>query len=395
MKWRCKTASACDFEFLYSNHRNPSARYENCPLDLMICRACGLVALDTDSIDEAWLADYYSKFNPFERPGELPAAHRAMREGQVRWVLDDLSPDHETHTVLDVGCGAGYALKLFRDAGYDIWGIDHSSVMIESIAETYGIPGYVGGFDPKVVERRYDIVTCMGTLEHLLDPSQEIDKFNQALTDDGFLFVEVPDAEFPRWNMVPDHLCFEHLFHFTERTLGRLLELGGFEVVAVDHLEYGPDSGNPECVLRVLARRTANPRTRYLDESDYEHEVEVIREYRRKHDEYLALFDERLRKIAEKVGDEALAIYCGGEHTAALLDRFDLSRFNVPVILDSDPAIAGSEIKGIPVRHSSEAAAKPVHHYLLSTTNHERVIYDQLKAIDPTFRVYGLYQQLD
>lgn len=395
MKWTCKPGAGCDFELLFENHRNPSARYDDCPRDLMICRSCGIVALDTDSIDDDWLADYYSKFNPFERPGVLPEGHRAMREGQVEWVIDNLPDDRGVRTVLDVGCGAGYALKLFRDRGYDVWGIDHSRVMIESVAATYGIPGYVGGFDPGIVERRYGIVTCVGTLEHFLDPAREIGKFREAVEDGGLLFLEVPDAEFPRWNMVPDHLCFEHLFHFTERTLGRLLELGGFEVTAVAHLEYPADSGNPECVLRVLARKVDAPRTRYVDVNDIERERAVIGEYRQKHDEYLAAFSARLREIKAKVGSERLAIYCGGEHTASLLDRFDFSDVDLAVIFDSDPAIAGTEIKGIPVRHGSEAAAMSIRHYLLSTTNHEKVIYEQLKAMDPGCSVYGLYSQLD
>ena len=394
MRWRCKSRE-CDFEQVYSNHHNPSARYAHAPVDVLICRSCGLVALDSDEVTEEWISQYYATFNPFERPGPLTPGHRALRAEQVAWVLDNLPEGHGVRTVLDVGCGAGYMLALLRDHGFDVRGLDESPAMIENLRATYGIEGTVGSFDAETAGGPYDLVTCVTVLEHMLDASATIGTLACVLDDGGFVYVEVPDAEFPRADMVPDHLAFEHLFHFTERTLARLLELGGFEIIEVAHVDNPADSGNPESALRILARLVETPRPRYIGVNDYEHELDVLRRYRKQHEAYLARFDERLRDLKSKVGDEELVIYCAGEHTAALLDRFDLGAFTIPFIVDGDPAIAGSEIAGIPVRHRSELPGTPVRHFLLSTTNHEREIYEDLKALDPAFRVYGLYTQLD
>ena len=90
-----------------------------------------------------------------------------------------------------------------------------------------------------------------------------------------------------------------------------------------------------------------------------------------------------------------MAIHCAGEHTALLLDRFDVSGFDIPYIFDGDPAITGRKIKGIPIRHSSEIAKSDVKHFLMSTTNHENEIYTALKEKVPDCRVYGLYEDFD
>src|SRR5207237_77592 len=140
-------------------------------------------------------------------------------------------------SVLDVGCGAGYMLSLFRDRGFDVHGIDQSPAMIENLRTTYGIEGVAGSFEAATAGGPYDLVTCVTVLEHMLDPGATIETLAAVLAAEGFAYIEVPDAEFPRAEMVPDHLAFEHLFHFTERTLGRLLELGGFEIVSVAHVE--------------------------------------------------------------------------------------------------------------------------------------------------------------
>ena len=392
---KCNLCGSGRSEYLFSNFKKESARHADYPLDVHICRGCGLVFLNMDKVSEAALERYYTTSNTFERPGALFEGHKPLREGQMQWALDHLPADFRGKKVLDVGCGAGYVLKLFKDKGFQTWGNDYSPAMIRNLRELYGIDGYQGPFSPERVERLYDLITCITVLEHLPDPNRVLGEFGRTLAPGGFLFLEVPDAEFPRWDMVPDHIAYDHLYHWTERTLGRMLEQNGFEVAAAAHVENAPDSGNPECVLRMLARKGDNLRARARDVNDYEREKEVLRRYKEKHDGYLAGFQRKIDEVKKKTAGESLAIFCAGEHTATLLSRFDFSGLRIPFLFDNDPAVAGKSLAGIPVRHGSEAAQKEVRHYLLSTTNHEKAIYENLKKLDPDSRVYGLYASLD
>ncbi|HND64753.1 MAG TPA: class I SAM-dependent methyltransferase [Elusimicrobiota bacterium] len=392
---RCNICGAERFEWVFKNFNKPSSRHAAVPLDVLICRSCGLVCLDLTGLEPSTLAAYYTTSNTFERPTALYEGHRPMRESQVRWIAERLPSGPAGRKLLDVGCGAGYVLKLFKDRGFAVWGNDFSPAMIKNLRDTWGIPGYQGPFSPERVERSYDVITCLCVLEHTLDPADVVRQFHGTLTPGGFLALEVPDAEFPRHDMVPDHLAFDHLYHWTERTLGRLVERFGFEVVAVEHVDNPPDSGNPEPTLRLLARKTENPRRVYGEINDYDREKKVLLEYRRRHDAYLKSFQDKIDAIKTKVGDRPLAIFCGGEHTATLLSRFDFSAFNISCVYDNDPAIAGKTLGKYPIRPGSEAATSGVQHILLSTTNHERSIHDELKRANPALRVYGLYSVLD
>lgn len=392
---RCATCGGREQQFLFSNRRSPNVRFDKSPLDVWICCDCGTVFLDSRAISESQLAEYYSAYSTFEPPGPLAEGHKALRESQVSWIVRHFPPNHRVRRVIDIGCGSGYVLELFRRLGCEVRGTDLSSVMIEALKSTYGIEGYAGPFDPDRVDERFDLATCITVLEHLREPRDMLERCRRVLTPDGYLYLEVPDAARPLWAMLPEHIAFEHLYHWSERPLGRLVEASGFEVVATESFQNPPDSGNPEVVLRMLARRSDTARLSYAGANDYEQQLAVMREYRRRHTEYVAAFGLRLDRIRDRIAGEPLAIYCGGDHTAVLLSTFDFSRFDVQCIFDGDPAIDGGEIMGIPIRHSSTLRPGGFRHFLLSTTNHEQEIFRFLKNRDPRCRVYGLYTTFD
>jgi hypothetical protein len=75
-------------------------------------------------------------------------------------------------------------------------------------------------------------------LEHLTDPLAAIQRARTLLTDDGRLLISVPNlASLQARLFGPDWLHLDlprHLFHFTPRSLERLLERSGFRVERID-----------------------------------------------------------------------------------------------------------------------------------------------------------------
>ena len=391
---KCNTCDSSDIEFLFSNSLSSTVRMDDIPRDVMICRDCGQVFLDVSKISEADLGAYYTNFNPFEVPGALVEDHQSARREQCGWVVSNL----EKHGVsvkgqklLEVGCGTGFLLNLFNEAGFDVEGVEFSSKMAENVREVYKLSCHGGGFDPEVLSPPYDCIASVTVLEHVWDPKAAVASFHALLADGGFLYLEVPDAEFPRADMIPDHLAFEHIHHWTERTLGRLLNSCGFEILEVEHIENAEDSGNPEAVVRIFARKGNGAEDRYAKVNDYEREKAVLADFRNRHDDYRAAIQTKIRKFLEEAGDEPFAIYCGGLHTSSLLELFDFSGRTPACIFDGDMAIAGRELNGIRIHHGSTVAEHPIRHFLLSTTNHERSIHAYLKSIDAGYRVAGIY----
>ena len=392
---RCTTCDSENNELLWSNLKKDSPRHKSQPLDVLICKDCGLVFLDLTGLSEETLFDYYSNTNTFEKPGPLPEGHKALRDHQVNWALEQLPNGVKPKSFLDVGCGAGYISNLYKQLSDDVMGTDLSHAMIANLKDLYGIDGKQGPFSADLVNRKFDFISCITVLEHMYDPKEEILEMKKCINEDGFLFIEVPDAEFPRSDTIVDHLAFDHLWHFTVGTLSRLMERCGFKILGTFQRLNSLNSGNPEATFRVVGQLCSEPFEKEYQKNYYEAEKLALAKYKDDHNLYLDSFQDKLDKIQAKIGDEAVAIFPGGEHTGTLLERFDFSKFNIVNIYDNDPAVTGKKFFGINIRHGSEAALDETGHYLLSTTNHEKSICEQLKSKKPNVKVYGLYNELD
>ena len=100
---------------------------------------------------------------------------------------------------------------------------------------------------------RFDIVHSCHTIEHLADPARVLADHWRTLKRDGLLVVDAPSAEFlGSDDVVEEWFIDKHLFHFSPRTLTRMIEMAGFEIVE------GPDRADRENLL-IVARKVATP----------------------------------------------------------------------------------------------------------------------------------------
>lgn len=91
-------------------------------------------------------------------------------------ILDLIAP-RRGERLLDVGCGTGVHLDLFRSSGCDVTGIDPSAPMLAVARQKLGqkvelLPGKAE--DLPFSDNEFDIVTLILTLEFAVDPEKAI-----------------------------------------------------------------------------------------------------------------------------------------------------------------------------------------------------------------------------
>lgn len=134
---------------------------------------------------------------------------------------------------LDIGCAYGFSLDVARQFGFDVWGNDLNREAIKYARKALNIvnaePGYLK--DINYENDFFDVTMMLGTIEHFQNPQDEVGEARRILKPGGILAVMTVDMDsiIGRGTLRPP----EHLYYFSKRTLRKLLEKNGFEVLNV------------------------------------------------------------------------------------------------------------------------------------------------------------------
>jgi len=89
--------------------------------------------------------------------------NHASAEDMAQYIITTMNPD----TVLEVGCGVGKLVKELRNKNIDAYGVENSEKCVrESSIRNFIIQGNIFQLD-FIGSETYDVVICLGILEHL------------------------------------------------------------------------------------------------------------------------------------------------------------------------------------------------------------------------------------
>ena len=139
--------------------------------------------------------------------------------------------------ILDVGCAAGFFLKVAQDRGWDVHGVELSEDMAAYTERLTGasVASRVTALDAEPAS--FDAITCWEYIEHIPEPRVEVQRLVRLLKPGGVLALSTPNTRCweavhqpERWREFkpPAHIGF-----FTAATLRWMLSSCGLEVVAL------------------------------------------------------------------------------------------------------------------------------------------------------------------
>jgi len=225
---------------------------ETFPFHNYVCRTCGLVQI-VDPIDPALL---YKGFNYNFSSWKL----EVHQEDELNRIFSAGRP----RSAVEIGCNDGKFLNELRQRGVaSCVGIEPNHVQGE-IARGRGLEVYTSWVEPElcrtIVDKhgRFDFVDSRQVLEHVPD----VDKFfacvDILLSDEGLLFIDVPNFA-PALALGDCTVMWEeHCTYFTDETLRALLRRHGFD--PFDDATYDFAGGTVAMLSRRTTRRTETPR---------------------------------------------------------------------------------------------------------------------------------------
>lgn len=220
------------------------AKYRSCIekifFNIVKCQECGLVYLnprpDNEEIKKYYPPSYHSR----AQKGVVDIEKTKIwgipwREAMDRKVKPILKYKNEG-SILDIGCGDGSLLKYMKELGWQSYGIDMNEGSSRYAREVLGLDVLCGRLEETDYPQEFfDVIILFHVMEHLNNPSEALKRIYSLLKKDGFLFIEVPNFNSfearvfrSKWVGIAAPV---HLYHFTPRTLEKMLWNCGFESV--------------------------------------------------------------------------------------------------------------------------------------------------------------------
>ena len=95
-----------------------------------------------------------------------------------------------TYRLLDVGCGVGGFLEYFRELGWEVEGNDPDPTACAAAKEFLNLDIKCIEGEQMQLDKKYDLIVIIGSLEHCRDPKKILSLCHKALADDGVIIIE-------------------------------------------------------------------------------------------------------------------------------------------------------------------------------------------------------------
>lgn len=227
------------------------------PLDTVLCSGCGTLRANPYPDDDG-IADFYTHhYQQMYARSDDRVAYFAKQRGYGQRVLEEVRgwlP--EGAFVFEAGCGAGGALEVLRQGGFQVSGCDFSQELVD-YGCTRGLPLHWG---PPLAALKSlpapSLIYMHHVFEHVREPLAQLEGLREVLAPGGKVLIIVPDvsriSEFPfPAGDLRLFLHIAHRFNFSLTGFRMLAARAGFEV---ESLQQRDANQSPE-FWAVLVRK--------------------------------------------------------------------------------------------------------------------------------------------
>lgn len=250
--------------------------------DVRSCDDCTLVFLDQNSFQfppDFYQREYHQTYLTHIEPDAIDPAkyHEKMLIASRPWVERIRSLLQGGETVLDVGCSTGHIMVGIKDKARAVFGHELNPKEAAFCRNQLGLEVDGNPLEKRFAPASFDYITLIFVLEHIAQPVEFLRRLKRFLKPGGKFVILVPNIDDPLLKLyaIPAfrefYYCIEHLFYYSPRTLGRVLETAGLsgrietvqEYPLVNHLNWAI-RGQPS---DTLAARSTSPVTDLHDKS--------------------------------------------------------------------------------------------------------------------------------
>lgn len=217
------------------------------PWDILKCRNCGLVFMGNHNHHQ--LDDSY--WNG-KRHMEIYEAQdvQNVSDKNFQKELQRIEELKERGKLLDIGCGLGHFLRLARQDGWKVWGVEIAHPAVEYARNNFSLDIYAGTVENcNLKDTSIDVVTMWDVIEHIENPLETLAATQKKLKKGGLLVIKTPDEKSlfkkggrflylisgRKISFLLKYLYYlPHYFYYNRLTIQKLLEKFGFKIIKIE-----------------------------------------------------------------------------------------------------------------------------------------------------------------
>jgi cyclopropane fatty-acyl-phospholipid synthase-like methyltransferase len=205
-------------------------------IQLMECQKCEFCFTKEIPIDPDFFpARYDIQFDP------AAEAQNNFKEHILEQSFNLLKKHGRTSgELLDIGCFAGILMRYSEKLGFNSNGVELNPTMADYSKEVLGLNVYKGTIlSFPCEEEKYDVITLIDVLEHLLEPREILEKCFKILKPGGQILIKVPNCHPQIFKQTIANKtgisdvgmfgAFGHINHFSQKSLNNILTEVGFK----------------------------------------------------------------------------------------------------------------------------------------------------------------------
>jgi len=181
------------------------------------CQNCGFIFV-SNSPDQKYYSMYYKTMSKYEHE----------RDEEIHKIYINIIKRYckKSVKILDVGCSTGHLLYKLRKKGYkNIFGIDPSPKCKDLALQNFNINIETSDFFSFSSRKKFGLIIFAAVFEHLEQVKKAVDKTSKLLSENGHVFISVPDGGSFNLNFEEPfgEFSIEHINFFSISYLYRLM----------------------------------------------------------------------------------------------------------------------------------------------------------------------------
>jgi len=208
-------------------------KYVDVPLKVYQCQKCSFSYLNPRLSDESLNRLYHDLYQTDYYESRISNKEHQY-SGYYKIIAKYLKKD--APALLDFGCSTGIFLGIAQKNGCKVMGIELSNKAAESAKSKFGgnriINGSLNEF--KNINEKFDVITFNNVLEHLDNPKTYLKIAADKLSQDGLIFIVVPNFNSLKRVIMKDKwslLLHEHINYFSNSSMKYLIKQHGLQLI--------------------------------------------------------------------------------------------------------------------------------------------------------------------